>query len=94
LRARQPAPNSRLVAGDGLIRSRRTLVCGGNIVSMFDRVAKLRCCVAHFEDLLHPRGEHRDGKGLRAPSLQRRHSEPGKCAALTARGQDKLPRSF
>jgi hypothetical protein len=77
-------------------------VCGGNIVSMFDRVAKLRYCVAHFEHLLHQGAKYRDEMAkvylakLMAARAQLAEAarRTGKCAALTARGQDKPPRSF
>lgn len=75
-------------------------MCGGNIVSMSDRVAKLRYCVAHFEHLLCQGASTEMAKVYLAELMAARAQlaeaarRTGKCAALTARGQDKSPRSF
>jgi len=75
-------------------------VCGGNIVTMSDRVAKLRYCVSHFERLPRQGASTEMAKVYLAELMAARAQlaeaarRTSKCAALTARGQDKPPRSF
>ena len=91
MRARQPAPNSRLVAGDGLMQvKQRARVRRQYRLHVRSRRKTCVYCVAHFEHLLRQRAGTEMPKVYLAELMATRAQlaeaarRTGKCAALTA----------